>query len=322
MKLLFLGTAAGTPSRRRNVSGLALLFAERREWWLFDCGEGTQQQLLRTQLSISQVRRIFISHLHGDHCFGLPGLMASRGLRGAPEPLDVYGPRGIEEYLESIRRTTGTHFMYPYVIHTVTEAGVIAEDDEYLVHAFLVRHAGPTLAFVVEEKLRPGRFRVEQAEALGIPPGPVYARLKRGETIQLADGRVVQGAELVDPPRPGRKVAIVCDTSDASAILPAAQNAQVLVHEATFLAQELSSAGKEAFGHSSAAGAGRLARQANVERLVLNHFSARYEQGQEDTPQIKDLVSEAEQEFIPGRVIAAEDFLVVDVPRKLKTNDQ
>lgn len=315
MKLLFLGTAAGTPSRTRNVCALALQFAERREWWLFDCGEGTQQQLLRAELSISQVRRIFISHLHGDHCFGLPGLMASRGLRGAPEPLDVYGPPGIEQYIESVRLTTGTHFLYPYRIHTVSGTGTIAENEEYLAHAFPVRHAGPTLAFVVEEKARPGRFRVEQAEALGIPPGPVYARLKRGETIQLADGRVVQGAELVDAPRPGRKVAIVLDTSDASAILPAAQGAQVLVHEATFLEKELDQAGKEAFGHSSAARAGRLARRANVERLVLNHFSARYEQGAEDTPRIKDLVAEAEREFFPGRVVAAEDFLAVEVPR-------
>ena len=313
MRLLFLGTAAAVPSRARNVSALALQLEQRREWWLFDCGEGTQQQLLRTDLSISQVRRIFISHLHGDHCFGLPGLLATRGMKGGTEPLDLYGPPGIKEYIESMRRTTGTHFVYPYTITEVAKAGVIAEDDEYLVHAVFVPHAGLTMAFVVEEKQRQGRFRVEEAKALGIPSGPLYGRLKQGQSIQLEDGRTIDGTTLLDPPRKPRKVAIVCDTSDASAILDVAMNADLMVHEATYLESNSDSAKNEAYGHSSAAGAGRLAKRANAGRLVLNHFSLRYEQNEPNTPKISDLVAEAETEFAKGRVIAAYDFLSVVV---------
>src|ERR1043165_2908346 len=235
MKLTFLGTAAGAPTLRRNVSGLALQFDQRREWWLFDCGEATQHQLLKSEhLSLAALRRVFISHLHGDHCFGLMGLLASRGLQGGTESVELYGPPGLADYLNSIRRTTGTRIAYTLEIHELTADGLACEDDEYRVFAARVQHAGVTLAFVVAEKDRAGRFKIEEAEALGIPPGPVYARLKKGEAVTLADGRVIDGSLLVDPPRAGRKRGLVFDTQDARALLPFAENADVAIHEATY----------------------------------------------------------------------------------------
>ncbi|HLX62297.1 MAG TPA: MBL fold metallo-hydrolase, partial [Planctomycetota bacterium] len=135
MKLTFLGTAAGAPTLRRNVSALALQFDQRREWWLFECGEGTQHQLMKSELSLAPLRRIFISHLHGDHCFGLMGLLASRGLSGGTEPIDLYGPPGIADYIDAIRRTTGTRVAYPLEIHEIAADGQIMEDDEYRVFA-------------------------------------------------------------------------------------------------------------------------------------------------------------------------------------------
>ena len=167
MKLTFLGTAAGAPTLRRNVSGLGVQFDQRREWWLFECGEGTQHQLQKTDLSLAALRRVFISHLHGDHCFGLLGLLASRGLNGGTDAVDLYGPPGLADYVNSIRRTTGTRVPYPFEIHEITEDGQIFEDDEYRVFAARVQHVGATLAFVISEKDRAGRFknRVRSASA-------------------------------------------------------------------------------------------------------------------------------------------------------------
>ena len=311
MKLTFLGTAAGAPTQRRNVSGIALQFDQRREWWLFDCGEGTQHQLQKTDLSLAALRRVFISHLHGDHCFGLVGLLASRGLNGGTEALDLYGPPGLADYVNSIRRTTGTRVPYPFEIHEISDDGQFLEDDEYRVFAARVLHAGPTLAFVVAEKDRAGRFKIEEAQALGIPPGPVYSQLKRGETVTLDDGRVVDGAALVDPPRTGRKLVVVSDTKDASALLPFAEGADVAIHEATYANADAELAKQNA--HSTASDAARFAARASAKQLIMTHFSPRYEQRGEGLITVADLVAEAEREFAAGRVLAAKDFMRYEI---------
>jgi ribonuclease Z len=326
MRLIFLGTAAAIPTLRRNVSGLALQFDQRREWWLFECGEGTQHQLLKTDLSLAALQRVFISHLHGDHCFGLAGLLATRGMTGGLAPLDLYGPPGIAEYIGAIQRTTGMRLAYPVQIHEISgengAAAAIAEDEEYRAFAARVQHAGVTLAFVIEEKDRAGHFRVDEAQALGIPPGPVYARLKRGETVTLADGRVVDGATLVDPPRSGRKLAFVSDASDASALLPLAQNADLVIHEATYAEADAELARQN--NHSTAAEAGRFAKSANASQLIITHFSPRYDQRAEEGLTIAHLAAEAEREFAPQRVLAAKDFMQYEIKKKtpvLNTED-
>jgi ribonuclease Z len=313
MNLLFLGTGAGTPSRQRNVSALALIPEQRSEWWLFDCGEGTQHQVLRAPISLPRLRRIFITHLHGDHCFGLPGLLASRAMQNATEPLDIYGPRGIADLLESVRRVTEMHLPYQLTIHEVSP-GIAYEDDEYTVRAVAVVHAGQTHSHIVDEKPKPGRFRIEDAQKLNIPPGPLYARLKRGERVKLDDGREIDGATLVDPPRAGRKLALLSDTCDAAAALPFSQQADVVVHEATFLGSE----GQEeahARRHSTAADAGRFAAAVNARQLVLTHISARYEQESSTGKTVADIIAEARSVF-GGEVILASDLLSITVPRR------
>jgi len=318
LKIQFLGTAAAIPSLARNVSALGLRLEQRREWWLFDCGEGTQHRLLRTDLPISQVRRIFLSHMHGDHLYGLPGLMATRGFKGGFEPLDVYGPPGIREFIEKVRSLSGTHFSYPLTITEIPAnrgASLIFEDDEYIVHAVQVPHVGVTFSFVIEEKQRAGRFRIEQAQALGLRPGPLFGKLKAGETITLEDGRVIDGRTLVDPPLKGRKLALVFDTSDASGIVELARDADLLVHESTYLESDIDPQQTQDYGHSTAAGAGRLAKKLGAKKLALSHFSLRYEQPDPGLPSIKDLIAEAEREFTPGAVVAAADFMPIEIPR-------
>jgi ribonuclease Z len=316
MRLTFLGTSAAVPTLRRNVSALALQFEQRREWWLFDCGEGTQQQLFKSDLPLAALERVFLSHLHGDHCFGLPGLLATRGMMGGTSPVTVHGPVGTAEYLLGIQRTTGTHCAFPLDIreHAPTAEGEeVADDGEYAAWAGRVLHGPFTMAFVITEHDRPGRFRVEEARALNVPEGPLFAQLKRGQTVTLADGRSIDGSTLVDPPRPGRKVTIVCDTYDASAVLPRAQNSDVVVHEATYAEADAAMARQN--GHSTSADAGRFAQQARAKALLLSHFSARYDQRAEDGTCIADLVAQAQRVCPAAQVLAAKDFMQYEIPR-------
>lgn len=313
MHLTFLGTTAAIPTRRRNVSGLALSFAQSAQWWLLDCGEGTQHQLLRTPLTLARLSNIFISHLHGDHCFGLPGLLSSRSMQGANEGLVLYGPPGIQHYLEMVQATTITHFEFPLRIVECSQSGVVWEDERHIIRAVVVEHTATTLAFIIEERPQPGRFRVEQAMQLGIPPGPIYKKLKQGASITLPNGTVVDGATLIDPPRPGRKFIWVSDTSDASAVSPWGKGAQLMVHEATYLEREDAHLARKN-RHATAAQAGRLAQALGVEHLILNHFSQRYDRppGQ-GFPTVQDLRLEAEAAFPSGCVSLAYDFMKFDL---------
>ncbi len=316
MKITFLGTSSATPTRRRNVSALALQPDQRSEWWLFDCGEGTQHQVLRSSFTLPKLRRIFITHLHGDHCFGLPGLLASRALQGAQEPLDIYGPRGINELLGAVRKTCGLYLPYTLTVHEIPSPGpnVVFEDTEFAVRGVEVVHAGQTISYVVDEKPQAGRFRIEEAQRLNLPPGPLFGRLKKGEKVTLADGREIDGATLVDPPRAGRKVVLMSDTCDGSAALPLAMDADFIVHEATFLGSTDGAQAKE-HRHSTAADAGRFAAAANARKLAITHISARYEQVDPEAKKVADLVAEAKSVF-SGEVVAAEDFLGIEIPRR------
>ncbi|HYG75441.1 MAG TPA: ribonuclease Z [Planctomycetota bacterium] len=313
MKLTFLGTSAAAPTRSRNTTAVALQLDQRSDWWLFDCGEGTQHQVMRSSFTLPRLSRIFVSHLHGDHCFGLPGLLATRGLQSGQTPVDLYGPAALSEYLNGVRRATGTHFQFPVTINEVRSGEIAYEDDEVSIRAVAVQHGGPTFAWILDEKPQAGRFRIEEAQKLNIPPGPVYAKLKAGETVTLADGRTIDGKSLVDPPRTGRKLALVFDTCDASALAPFAQNADLLLHEATFLQSDNQQA-KE-YGHSTGADAARFAAAINAKRLVLSHFSSRYEQYDPAMPSVANILAEA-QALLPGReVIAAKDFLTIEIQR-------
>jgi ribonuclease Z len=311
VELTFLGTGSGAPSRSRNVSSIALQLTERAELWLFDCGEGTQHQVLRApQVRLSQLTRVFLTHLHGDHLFGLMGLLASRSLaQGGTTPVTLYGPEALADYVRASLRASGMRFGFPVDIRTV-RPGLLFEDDEITVTAASVRHRVEAYAFAVEEKPRAGRFDVAAARARGVPEGPLFGRLKAGETVTLPDGTAVSPEGLVGPPRPGRKVAFSGDTAFAPDLVVLAAGADVLVHEATYAEADRALADRAA--HSTAATAAAVARDANVATLYLTHISPRYES--EQGIRLDDLLAEARAVFPATHL--AHDFLRLPMPRR------
>ncbi|MCL6433354.1 MAG: ribonuclease Z [Leptolyngbyaceae cyanobacterium HOT.MB2.61] len=309
MQITFLGTSSGVPTRMRNVSGVALRLPQRAEFWLFDCGEGTQHQILRSDLKISQLTRIFITHMHGDHIFGLMGLLASCGLAGNAQRIDIYGPPDLEDYLKACRRYSQTHFSYPVKVHTV-RPGVIFEDEEFTVSCALLKHRVPAFGYRVAEKDRPGHFDAERAAEIGIPPGPIYGRLKRGEVIVLPDGRQIHGAELCGPTQVGRKFTYCTDTIYCDAAVELAQDADVLIHEATFAHRDAELAYQRL--HSTSTMAAQVALAAQVRQLIMTHFSPRYAPGNE--LQVNDLLAEARSIF-PNTELAS-DFWTYEIPRR------
>ncbi len=308
VQITFLGTSSGVPTRSRNVSSLALRLTERGEIWLFDCGEGTQHQLLRSDLKVGRIRRIFITHMHGDHVFGLMGLLASIGLAGNPDRLDLYGPPQLEDYLHACTRYSHTHLSYPIRVHK-HRPGLLFEDEDYRVTCERLDHRVTAYGYAVEEKERPGRFDVEKAKSLGIPPGPVYGRLKRGDRVMLADGRKIDGKHLCGPPQPGRKVVYCTDTIYCDNAVKLSRDADVLVHEATFSHLDASMAEQRL--HSTSTMAAQVALAAGVKQLLMTHFSPRYAPGNDI--QLEDLLAEARAIF-PNTDLAY-DFMTYDVPK-------
>jgi ribonuclease Z len=297
------------PTRARNVSCVALKLPQRGEVWLFDCGEGTQHQLLRSDLNISQVSRIFITHMHGDHVYGLMGLLATCGMTAHARAVSLYGPRGLSEYVRDVSRRTQLFTSYPLEVNTVEE-GAVFEDEEYTVTCAPLKHRLPAYGYRVTEKDRPGHFDVERAKALGIPPGPIYGRLKRGERVTLPDGRAFDGADFSGPALAGRSVVYCTDTTYCRGAVELARDADLLIHEATFAETDEPLAVRST--HSTAAMAARVAREARARRLLLTHFSPRYFPGNQVEPD--DLLREARAVF-PSTELA-HDFLSVDVPRR------
>jgi ribonuclease Z len=310
LRITFLGTSAGVPTRARNVSCVALRLPQRGEAWLFDCGEGTQHQLLRSDLNISQITRIFITHMHGDHMLGLMGLLATCGMNAHARGIEVYGPRPLADYVREVSRRTQFQPNYPFAVHEVREGGPVFEDDEYAVTCAPLKHRLPAFGYRVDEKDRPGHFDVERARAEGIPSGPLYGRLKRGERVTLPDGRAFDGADFCGPDIKGRSVVYCTDTTYCRAAVELSRGADLLIHESTFAEADEGLALRST--HSTAAMAGRVAREAAARKLVLTHFSPRYFPGNQTAPE--DLLQEARAVFPQAEL--AHDFLSVDVDRR------
>jgi ribonuclease Z len=290
---------------------VALRLPQRSELWLFDCGEGTQHQFLRSDLRVSQLRRIFVTHMHGDHVFGLPGLLASLGLAGTCSGIDLYGPDPLRDYLEGVLRTSSTRIGYPLRSHRVKEAArsgsLLLDDGDISVRCTPLTHRVPAYAYRVDQKPRPGRFDVEKARALGIPPGPIYAELKAGRSVSLDDGRIINGASLCGPERPGCSVVYCTDTVFSEAAVELAAGADLLIHESTFAHAEAEMA--VARQHSTSTMAAQTALAAGVKQLMLTHLSPRYMPGNPVTPD--DLLAEARAIF-PATELAR-DFLSVEL---------
>ena len=300
LDLVFLGTSASAPTAAR--APMATLIRRGGERLLFDCGEGTQRQLMRSSLGLPDLEEIFLTHFHADHYLGLPGMLKTFGLRQRELPLTVYGPPGLRALFSELRRVFG---QVPYPLELVeVRPGEALERDGYRILVIPVHHGVPAVGYALVEDDRPGRFHPEKAAALGVEEGPMFGALQRGKPVTLPDGRVIRPEEVVDPPRPGRKVVVTGDTRPCPTTVEAARGADLLVHESTFGDPEAERALET--DHSTAREAGRIAREAGVARLVLTHLSTRYDREPEA------LLAQAREEF--GEVAVAHDGLTLDVP--------
>lgn len=298
MRLVFLGTAGSWPTAERNVSAVALKRGP--EVILFDCGEGTQRQFQRSGLSYMEVGKILVSHLHGDHFLGIGGLAQTMEMNGREAPLLVVGPPGLQEAVEGLTRIGHFKPGFPVRVEEVKDRAVL-DFGEYEIQARSLKHTVPNLGYAVAEKQRPGRFDRARALELGVPEGPLFGRLHRGEDVALPDGRLVRSGEVVGPPRRGRKVVYSGDCVPCEATVELARGADVLIHDATF-GSDVAEA--NAMGHSTALQAAEIARRAGVGLLFLSHFSARYRD-------VKPLAEEARRVFPATE--AARDFLEHEV---------
>lgn len=298
LDVVFLGTSASTPTAQRAPA--ALLVRRGGERLLFDCAEGTQRQLLRSSVGLPELGEIFLTHYHADHFLGLPGMLKTFSLRGRELPLRVYGPAGLRQLFGALRRVVG-RLGYPLELVEV-QPGDVLERAEYRLEPFEVAHGGTAIGWRLLEEERPGRFDVDVAAGLGIPPGPERGLLQQGEPVTLADGRVVAPEQVLGPARPGRRVVLSGDTAPSSRVVEAARGADLLVHEATFGEEEVERA-RETL-HSTAAGAGTIAREAGVTMLALTHLSTRYFG--------PELAREARAVF--PETVVPRDFDLIEVP--------
>jgi ribonuclease Z len=298
LTVTFLGTSAARPTVERNVSGLAL--HREGETMLFECGEGTQRQMMRYGVSFA-LSEIFFTHFHADHFLGVIGLIRTLGLQGRPEPLFLYGPKGAKKVLGEAMKLGVERVPFPIEITEVKPGEVIVgegrrEKDAYEIRAFPTEHGGGSVGYALKEHERRGRFDVEKAKAAGIPEGPMWGKIAKGE---------VPGPEgVVGPPRPGRIVVFTGDTRPSASTIDAAKGADLLIHEATFGDEEKERA-KET-GHSTAKEAAQVALAAGVKKLMMCHVSARYSMSADE------LVREAREVFPNASV--AKDGMEVDVP--------
>ncbi|MFT8393056.1 MAG: ribonuclease Z [Liquorilactobacillus ghanensis] len=277
MELEFLGTGAGSPAKSRNVSSVALkLLEEINEIWLFDVGEGTQHQILRTTIKPRKVSKIFITHLHGDHLFGLPGFLSSRSFQGAQknEPLIIFGPQGVADFVKTSLRVSQSRLSYPIKFVELTQDGLIYENNRFRVYAAHLNHRIECYGYRIEEKDYSGELLVEKLIADQVPSGPLYGQLKAGKKVTLTDGRTIDGHDYLGPTRKGRIITILGDTRQTAAIERLAERADVLVHESTFGKGESRLA--HDYYHSTCVEAAQCAVRCHVKQLLLTHISARY----------------------------------------------
>ncbi|XP_038600221.1 zinc phosphodiesterase ELAC protein 1 isoform X1 [Tachyglossus aculeatus] len=359
MEITFLGTGSAYPSPTRGASAVA--FRYEGECWLFDCGEGTQTQFMKSHLKAGRVSKIFITHLHGDHVFGLPGLLCTISLQSSPtvsrQPVEIYGPEGLRDFVWRALAFSHSELVFPYVVHELVPTAdqcpegeskdlsclnpsndspskevqgrtirldpedgsyPLVENERFVVKAFRLFHRIPSFGFSLEEKERPGRLNAQKLKDLGVQPGPAYGKLKNGIAINLENGLTVSPQDVTEEPIPGRKICILGDCSglvgDGGVRL--CREADLLVHEATLDDSQLDKAREH--GHSTPVVAAEFAKLCGAKKLVLTHFSQRYKPtalaGEGETDDVEELKRQAESVLDFQEVTLAEDFMVIDVP--------
>jgi len=301
LRVVFLGTAGSIPTPQRGLPAIAI--RRKNELLLFDCGEGVQRQIIQAGVGFHRKTMVFVTHMHGDHMLGLPGLFQTMSLLDRERKLEVYGPAGIMAFVEAIKQTVHFTLTFPIEVSEIKEPCVVCTEKEYEVHAIWADHVTPSLAYALIEKPRPGRFHPEKAKSLGVPEGPLWSKLQYGSVIKLPNGRIIRPEEVLGPRRPGRKIVYTGDTRPSKNLVKFAENADLLIHEATF-DDELWEKARED-GHSTPSQAAETAKKAGVKWLVLTHVSARYKN--------PSLLLEQARKIFPS-VTVAEDFMKIDLP--------
>jgi len=301
IRVVFLGTAASIPTDARALPSVAV--KRKNEVFMFDCGEGTQRQMIRARVGFHKKMKILVTHMHGDHVLGLPGLLQTMSLLDRKLKLEVYGPVGIKAFVEAIEQTVQFVLTFQVEIHEIEDEGIVCEEKEYYVHGARANHAIPSFCYALVEKPRPGRFDPEKAKALGLPEGPLWSKLQHGEAVKAKGGKVIKPEQVLGPPRQGIKIAYSGDTRPAKSLEKLAEGADLLIHEAT-LADDLLKRALED-GHSTPSQAAKTAKKAKVKRLILTHVSSRYRDTQ-------PLLEQARKIF-PNTDVA-EDFMAIELP--------
>ena len=304
MKLVLLGTSSAVPTLTRGLSATALV--RDGDVFLFDCGEGTQLQIMRSTIRRSRIHSIFIGHLHGDHLYGIAGLISTMHLDGRDEPLNVFGPEGLRTFLNAAFRTGDLNFKFGLKVQEFPRGfrGRVLDEAEYYVEALPLDHSIFCLGWRFQEKDRAGVFDLDKAVALGIPRGPLYGKLQKGEIVTLGDGRTITPDQVVGPKRPGKSVAYCLDTQFSERSITLAENCTALIHETTFGSDGVDMARERK--HSTMLDAARVAKEARVQTLVATHFSSRY-----DGKQVAQIADEARATFEP--IIVGKDLLEIDL---------
>lgn len=306
MEFTFLGTSAGTPTRSRNVTGLALCLSGPKPWYLVDCGEGTQHQLMRTRYSVMQLRAIFITHIHGDHIFGLPGLLTSASMLGRTEPLDIIAPPQVRRFIDAVIENSDSSLSYPLNFINSEASGFYWQDDHLGVTNVALSHRVPCRAYVFTERNLERQLQKEKLVADGIEAGPRWGDLQKGRDVLLDDGRLLRSNDYTHIPRTARKIIVGGDNDTPELLKDACQGTHVLIHEATYTQDVADRVGPWP-QHSSAQQVARFAQAAKLPNLVLTHFSSRYQSAPGGTPHINQLAAEALQHY-KGQLFLARDF--------------
>jgi len=301
LRVVFLGTGGSVPTPDRSLP--AILIQRENELLMFDCGEGVQRQMIKAKCGFHKKMKILITHMHGDHLLGLPGLMQTMAMLDRERKLEIYGPLGLKRFLEGIEETVQFVLSFPVEIYEIEKAGVVCDEEEYFVHAVETNHVIPGFAYAFVEKARPGRFYPEKARKLGVPEGRLWSELQHGRNVELPNGKVINSERVLGPSRQGRSIVYTGDTRPFSGLAKLATKADLLIHDAT-LDDELAERANED-GHSTPSQAADTAKKARVRELILTHISARYR----DTSELKE---QARKIF--KNVQVAEDFMKIEIP--------
>ena len=308
MKLTFLGTSAGMPTVERNVTALALAIDDSKSWYLVDCGESTQHQLLRCRYTLNNLQAIFITHVHGDHMFGIPGMLTSASMQGRTKPLTIYAPDGVELFVKTALSCADVHNLpFPLSFVRTDTPDFVFDDDNFKVTSHELSHRVPSFAYRFCEKTYSTHLNTERLEALNVPRGEMWGQLQKGKSITLENGVEVTPEEVLQNPPKSRVAIIAGDNDRPELLLDALKGSDLLVHEATVTQATLNKVGTQ-WMHSSAQMVAEAAQLANLPHLILTHFSGRYRLSKEAGESCVEVVREEASQFYDGQVELARDL--------------